>query len=708
MLVARKRVLRIAVACLAVFAFRAAFALASFHEVKDGWQPSEAYLLDRHGEVIHQLRLDDHVRRLEWTELKDISPALRKMILHAEDRRFEEHAGVDWKALGAAALGYLTGKGKRGASTIDMQVAAMLDSSLPRKSGKRNILQKWDQVLAAQELDRSWSKEEILETYLNEVTFRGEFQGVAAASRGLFGKSPSGLTEEESLLLAALLPSPNSTPTQVAKRACILAASLPSATTCLALERLAAMTLGSGGGIRIDHALAPHVAQKLLRSSGEKVQSTLDGRLQKFTTETLSRQLLSLNTQHVFDGAVLVVDNASGEVLAYVGNSGAMSSARFVDGVQAFRQAGSTLKPFLYGVAVDEKLLTAASLLDDSPVMIQTSGGLYVPQNYDKEFKGMVSVRTALASSINVPAVRTLTLIGTDTFYDLLKQLGYESLDESSDHYGYSLALGSADVSLWDQVNAYRTLANGGVWGEMRFIKDNKSIAHKRVFSQEAAFIISDILSDRGARSVTFGLDSPLVTRFWTAVKTGTSKDMRDNWCIGYSQKYTVGVWVGNFDGKPMWDISGITGAAPVWLEIMNYLHAKEHSEKPVPPPAVHSAQVNFEGAVEPPRRDWFIKGTEVTNISVANTSLEAARIVYPANGTIIALDQDIPKDRQVVFFEVGGNNNKFRLLLDGNEIADSQNLTKWHPTGGRHKLTLFDDRSKEIGSVVFQVRGVE
>ena len=303
-------------------------------------------------------------------------------------------------------------------------------------------------------------------------------------------------------------------------------------------------------------------------------------------------QLSALKDKNVNDGAVLIVENKTGDVLAYVANGGLFSSAKYIDGVKAKRQAGSTLKPFLYEMAIEENLLTASSIVEDSPINVSTPAGLYVPQDYDNEFKGSVSVRTALSASLNIPAVRTLMLVGPDSFTSRLKQLGIKGLNDG-DYYGLSLALGTADVSLYELVNAYRVLANNGRWGELRLSFDKKNV-QKQILKKEAVFIISDILSDRTARSITFGFENPLATRFWTAVKTGTSKDMRDNWCIGYSQKYTVGVWVGNFNGEPMWNVSGITGAAPIWLEVMNYLHRSTPSKSPQPSEGVISKKLHF------------------------------------------------------------------------------------------------------------------
>ena len=205
--------------------------------------------------------------------------------------------------------------------------------------------------------------------------------------------------------------------------------------------------------------LAPQLANTLLKAAGERVHTTLDANVQRLARDTLTRQLATLWSQNVRDGAVLVADNATGDVLAYVGSAGPRSRSREVDGVRALRQAGSTLKPFLYELAVERGYLTAASLLKDSPVHLDTATGAYIPQDYDKDFKGLVSVRTALGSSLNIPAVRALVLVGVEPFRDRLHALGYAQITESGDFYGYSLALGSAEVTLWEQAQAYRALA---------------------------------------------------------------------------------------------------------------------------------------------------------------------------------------------------------------------------------------------------------
>ncbi|MFM8331971.1 MAG: penicillin-binding protein 1C, partial [Candidatus Methylumidiphilus sp.] len=664
--------------------------MPSFQAVKNDWHPSEAYLLDRHGQPLHELRLDFKTRRLPWVALAHISPALIQAIVAAEDRRFQQHHGVDWRALAAAGLGPLFGRSPRGGSTLTMQLAALLDPQLKVGKDGRSVAQKIRQIRAALALEETWSKPEILEAYLNLVGFRGELQGMAATARAFFGKQPSGLTEAEALVLAAVLPSPNAGAGRIGRRACAIAAAAGFAVDCPALQTLAAGVLGRPMLIAPGVDLAPHLARRLLKTPGETLRTTLDAAVQRRVFNALSQQLHGLAERNVRDGAAVVLDNASGEVLAYVGSAGPFSKAAKVDGVRAKRQAGSTLKPFLYAMALEKRYLTAASLLDDAPIHLETSSGLYIPQNYDREFKGKVSVRTALASSLNIPAVRALVLLGVERFRDRLREFGYLSISQPGEYYGFSLALGSAEVSLLEQANAYRALANGGLASPARVLPDEPAGTARRVLDQSAAFIVSDILADSAGRAVTFGLSSPLATRFWAAVKTGTSKDMRDNWCIGYSRRHTVAVWVGNFEGDSMHDVSGVTGAAPAWLEIITALQDDgSMSPPPQAPDGVTHRDIHYLPPVEPPRGEWFIAGTETDLIRTAEPASQAPRIAAPANGVVIALDPDIPYENQAVFFTARPALDGLVFKLDGQPLGSATRRLRWRPTPGAHTLVL-------------------
>jgi len=656
------------------------------------------------------MRVDPKMRRLQWVPLEEISPALRSAILQAEDRRFYGHHGVDWRSMVGAVLASMSFTSQRGASTITMQVASQINRELEPRGGRRSLHQKLLQVRSALALERNWTKSQILETYLNFVTFRGELQGVAAAATGLFDRRPHGLDQAQSLVLAALIRAPNAGIPEVTARVRTLAASLgwPGETGDPA--NFVREALMRRYPVRPEASLAPHVALQLLRGpAAEKalrrgeIVTTLDADLQRYALESLQHHILAVASQNVRDGALLAVENQTGDVLAYVGNPGVISSARFVDGVRALRQAGSTLKPFLYGVAFDRRILTPSSLIDDSALDIPVPGGVYRPRNYDDEFHGLVTARTALASSLNVPAVKTLNLVGVDKLVDTLGKLGFEEL-RSPEFYGPSLALGSADITLWDLVNAYRTLSNGGTWGSLKLVFEEEPTERRRVLSPAAAFLLSDILSDRESRSRTFSLESPLSTRFWTAVKTGTSKDMRDNWCVGYSDRYTVGVWVGNFSGEPMWNVSGVTGAAPVWLEVMNWLHHASVSVPPMPPAGLVSRAVELAdfGRV---RREWFLRGTESAVVSAAFVHAHS-RISYPAAGTVIALDPDIPVGSQKVFFEAEPGGSDLGWVLDGVPAGSADSLVLWSPLKGKHRLALVDGAKRILDSVEFEVRG--
>lgn len=681
----------------------------SFAEVKANWTPSEAWLLDRHGEVLHSLRQDRSVRRLDWTPLADISPALVNAIQLAEDRRFLTHGGLDVRALAAALWQGLREGRIRGASTLSMQLAGLLDPTLNNPRMGRTLVQKFRQAAMAVALERGWSKREILEAYLNLASFRGELQGVAANARALFDKHPSGLSESESILLAALLPAPNAGVEWLRRRACAIAATGDFHNDCSSLSALVDATLVRLPGARLaDVNLAPPLAHRFLTRPGQRVGTTLDARWQRLARETLAQQLAGLQGRNVRDGAAVIVDNRNGEVLAYVGSAGPESTAGQVDGAAARRQAGSTLKPFLYDLALERRYLTPASLLEDSPVNLETATGLYIPQNYDHEFKGPVSVRTALASSLNVPAVRTLVLVGVEAFRDRLVDLGYAGLTESGEFYGFSLALGSGEVSLLEQVNAYRTLANGGLWSPLRLLPDAVEVtAPRRVMSATAAYLVADMLADNASRAVTFGLDSPLATRFWSAVKTGTSKDMRDNWCIGFSPRYTVGVWVGNFEGDAMQDVSGVSGAAPAWAVLMQRLHEAEagFADPPAVPLGLVRQAVAFDPPVEPARDEWFIAGTETRRV-VGGARQHRPRIASPPYGVIIALDPDIPADNQRIWF-TATRGDRAGFWLDERELGPAANPSGWMPVPGRHVLKLKStDSGALLDSVEFQVRG--
>jgi len=704
------RRVRIVLGVLAVL-FAAVLAIAwparapDFAAVRSGFTPSDAFMLDRNGTVLDTTRIDFEVRRFEWQPLPAISPALVAAVVRGEDARFWKHGGIDWRSvMGSARARFVHGR-HRGASTITMQVASLLQSRPHSREGLRAWWYKRNQARLALALESRWTKEQILEAYLNLVYFRGELQGIGATAHLLAGKVPSGLSLPESLVIAALLPEPNGAPERIAARACGRALAAKMIANCDQLKATATLLLTHGVDSPPRPQLAPQLANTLLRTAGERVQTTLDISMQRLARDILSRQLSTLSASNVRDGAVLVADNATGDVLAYVGSAGPSSRSREVDGVRALRQAGSTLKPFLYELALERGYLTAASLLKDSPVHLDTASGAYMPQDYDKDFKGLVSVRTALGSSLNIPAVRALVLVGVEPFRDRLHELGYEQIKEDGDFYGLSLALGSAEVTLWQQAQAYRALAAGGRWSPLSVRVDRAAQAATSQLAGDATFIVSDILSDPAARALTFGLDNHLNTPFWSAAKTGTSKDMRDNWCVGFSSRYTVAVWVGNFEGDAMHDVSGVTGAAPVWREIMGALHQNVASVAPQPPAGVVAAATNFEPAVEPRRREWFLARQQQGEAVTITRAAQIARIVTPANGMVIASDPDIPPSHQKVLITAEGATAQMQLRLNGEKLASAGKSVLWTPQPGAHRLELQDANGRLVDGILFTVR---
>ncbi|MBY8822260.1 penicillin-binding protein 1C [Sphingomonas colocasiae] len=674
--------------------------LPDYATVKARWRPSEAWLYDRDGRLLDSIRVDFAARRLAWTPLDRIAPVVRDTLVAAEDRRFAAHGGVDWLAVAGAIRDRIERRRARGASTLSMQVAAFLAPGLAAP-GSRGWREKARQMRAAWALEDRWSKDQILEAYLNLAGYRGEAQGIGAAALSLFGRTPDALGRQEALLLVALLPDPRAGPGALARRACVLA----GGGDCTALDAAARDMLGPARRLALDPGLAPHLSIRLLTEPGMKVTTTLDTRVQRIAAQALARQLQGLGAERARDGAVVVVDNASGDVLAYVGGVGGGSTAAQVDGANSYRQAGSTLKPFLYAQAIERGYLTPASILDDSPVQLDTASGLYVPQNYDRDFKGPVSVRSALAGSLNVPAVRTLLLAGVDAFRDRLWDTGYRGLTEDGQYYGFSLALGSAEVTLLEQAAAYRALVLAGRWSPLRIREGDKHERARTVFSPQASWMVADMLADPDARARAFGMDSALRLPFWAAVKTGTSKAMRDNWCVGFSDRFTVAVWIGNLEGDSMRAVSGTSGAAPVWRDVMRALHAERPGLAPPRPSGIEQRVIRFADGIEPPRREYFLTGTGQAVIGGAPAASRRPRIVSPVGGSVYALDPDIPIERQRMAVQVAGEVLGHRLTLDSRDLGDAGARPLVLAGPGAHRLKLVDPGGKVVDSLIFTVR---
>jgi penicillin-binding protein 1C len=639
---------------------------------------------DQHGELLHETRINFKKHRRAWLTFKEVPEVFKEELLRFEDKRFYTHFGVDPLAIGSAALQYP----KRGASTVSMQVAGLLSG----KTGKRNLSSKFDQMIRAIEIENTWSKEQILEAYLNLLTFKGDLEGLLAGSLGIFDKRPEHLTQEERLLLIAMIPSPNQTKKTLLKRACSYQQSLTPMKPCHNLAEAIEKSFFDRPLIELDRKFAPHLAQRLKGLGSNQILTTLDGALQKEAIGTLRSHLRLLQSQNVRDGAILILERQNGEVKAYVGSSGDLSLSPHVDHVEALRQAGSTLKPLLFAQAISSRLITMTTPFKDEPFTITKSGITYQPENYHKSFTfKQVPAKVALGSSLNIPAIKIIDLVGPERFHALLSNLEMRSL-ASEEHYGHSMALGAVDVTLWDLTRAYHALAEGGAFRDSHFTGSMKSAKQLHLFNENVSFILSSILSEKENRYLTFGIQSSLSTDSWSAVKTGTSKDMRDNWCIGYTDRYVIGIWVGNSSGEPMWNVTGISGAAPIFSHLVSYLHQEKPSRSPKIPVGI--VQIGY---------DYYLSGTEPrSDLSLREQKVK--RIIFPQEGSQFAFDPEIPLQNQRIHFQ--STLPKASWRLNGIKLTKRALRAGFLPEKkGKYTLELWENEKTLKDKITFNVK---
>lgn len=546
---------------------------------------------DRHGVVIRELRADDG-SRARWIPLAEVGDRAVRALLAAEDRRFYQHPGVDPLALARAAVQAIeSGRFVSGASTLTQQLARNLVKR------PRTLRGKFAEMALALRIEWSLDKREILEQYLNRIAFGPSLRGIEAASRFYFDKPTADLSLAEAASLASLprgpsLYDPSRGTERLARRrdrvlSRMRASGLgaPDEIARARQEPLVIARTGAGLG-------APHLVRGLLsgsidpslgplRNRESELTLTIDRSLQRELEVLAQKTIRALDKKHVSAAALVVIENATGEILAYVGSPDIEDAARLGhnDGVIALRQPGSTLKPFVYELAMERLGFTAATVLPDVDLYLPTKDGDYHPNNYDGRFHGPVRLREALANSYNVPAVWTAAAVGPARVLSRLTELGITTLREDAEHYGAAIALGDGEVRLLDLANAYATLARGGVWKPTRAVlaaigKDGSPRelpegVTRRVMEEATAAVITDILADQGARLASFGEHSELSLPFAAAAKTGTSKGFRDNLAVGFTPEITVGVWVGNFDGSPMEGVSGVSGAGPLFHDAM-------------------------------------------------------------------------------------------------------------------------------------------
>jgi penicillin-binding protein 1C len=595
-------------------------------------------IVDRRGVLLREC-LSDGRGFVRWRPLGEIAPSMILATIAVEDRRFFRHPGIDPVAIGRAIVDNLRAMSFRsGGSTITQQVIRNVYNH------PRTLSYKFLEAWQAFRLEGMMTKEEILEEYLNRVSYGNLLFGVEAAAQAYFGKPAADLTLAESAYLAGL---PNA-PSILNPRKNPDAAQVRQLTV---LRRLLSQAVISPEDYRraLSQPLqfqpedkvfrAGHVTDMVLKTAQRipgtsHVRTTIDYELQQQIQLLMRSHITTLSKKNVTNSSVVVIDNGSGEIRALVGSVDYFDREHSgeVNGALAPRQPGSAIKPLLYGLALEQGS-TAADIVPDIPTAFPDHDGDYVPENYDRKFHGPVRLRTALACSYNVPAVRVLRTVGKENFLQRLHEVGIQTLKESAEFYGYGLTLGNGEVTLLELTNAYSALANGGRWKSALLIssaegpdgtiylsaQSERALAGPRqVYDERAAFIVGDILRDPVARRPAFG--SHFHFLFDCAVKTGTTKDYRDNWTVGYTSDYTVGVWVGNFDGSVMHGVSGISGAGQIFADVMNLLHPPPTGVVPQqfkPPAGLLRASVCAASGKVPARfcrrilQEWFIQGHE-------------------------------------------------------------------------------------------------
>lgn len=703
-------------------------------------------LLDRHGAPILHLALPD-ASRATPVRFEEIPADLIACTLAAEDKRFYQHGGIDLLATLRAGRDFLAHwRIISGASTITQQLVKI--SSPP---AKRSPFTKFYEALAARRLEMTWSKPQILTAYLNRLDYGNLRTGTAEAARFLFQKPLADLSLAECALLAGLPQAPSRlNPINHPQRAIVRRATV--------LRRLAA--IGSHPAARISSALTEPLSLRPLNESQpapwltaqannfkSQLTTTLDLPLQCDLEAIVREETAKLREANLRHAAVVVIHNPTGEILALV------SSADWHDprggqlnGALTPRSPGSTLKPFTYLLAMERSHRTPASILADIPSPFRTPQGLDLPENYDRAYRGPVTLRTALACSLNVPALRELNFLGgPQPLHKLLENLGITTLGSDSAVHGLGLTLGNAPVRLLDLTNAYATLARQGRYFPPTLFPSKFDVG-RSLFDVRHAYLIADILADPDARAPSFQPGGPLDLPFRCAVKTGTSSDFHDNWCLGFTPEFTVGVWAGNFEQQPMKGLSGIAGAGPIFHRAMLRLYqnaAPTWFPRPAGladviidprngklvsveekisrhdlaladqlPPAATSADYDSNGKalLDPTYAEWFASRHNLRRhdlaLSTTAPAREALRIISPADNSTFLLDPEIPSgsDRLRPVTNLPGT---ARWQCESLRIEPASPEPIIHLTTGTHVLTATDPATGVTHTLTLRVKSL-
>ncbi len=694
----------------------------------DAWfAPVESRrVLDRRGALLAERAVPER-GRATWVELDEVAPVVVQALVASEDHRFGWHPGVDPVAVARALWTDLrAGAVVEGGSTLHQQTARLL---VPRSPG---LLGKVTEAWRAVKLRAHLSDREVLTWYLNRAWFGGGSTGIGAAARRTFDEDPATLSLSEAATLVGALPAPARLHPEVDAEAARAArdrvldrmvryAGLP--------EDVAARARAEPIELRRPRVegLATQAVERALSlaPAAAEVSTTLDAELQREVERLAAAQVASLSDREVGQAAVLVVHLPDREIRAWVGSADRSAADGLVDGVTARRSPGSALKPLLYAVAFDEGL-RPSDVLFDVERRYPTTHGSWLPENYDRRWLGPVSARHALGSSLNVPAVQVLEQVGVSTFQGRLDAVGFRAR-RSATSLGLGLSLGDLEVSLLELAAAYAALAGDGRVRPLRLLAADASDAPGVPLARPAsARLVTDVLADPSARTSGFGRYGVLERPYAAAVKTGTSTGFRDNWTVGYTPEWLVAVWVGNFDGRPMREVSGVTGAGPLWAAVLDLVTGGEGPPFPAPrdhervevcalsggapgPACPRVSDLVPTGAAPRPACAWHVPGCDgvAWPPELARWAVEGGRpacddparapvglsIAWPDEGAVVWVDPRLPaSDQELPLRAAGPVGATFVWRWDGVDVGEGRvgvTFPLEAATAGEHRVEV-------------------
>jgi penicillin-binding protein 1C len=676
-------------------------------------------LLDCRGREIAQIASPEARAQLP-RRLDEMGKWLPRVTIALEDHRFYEHSGVDWRATAAAAARNLkSGRVISGGSSITQQLVKIANGRHGRSWSAKIY-----ESICAWKLERHWNKQQIVAEYLNRSSYGNRRLGAEAAARAYFGKSAHDLTLAESIYLAGLPQAPTrfnpwrhpNWARQKYERSLARLAELNVITR--EQRQLFSQSPPSVGRFNPPH-LAPHFVDAVVALNPKRrgtVRTSLDLDLQAKAEQLLRSHLAALNRHDISEAAMVIVENETGAVRAMVGSSD--YATHQINGATRPRSCGSTLKPFVYLNAIDRRVMTAASLLPDTPDAIRDEYADYDPQNFNHRYLGPVRLREALGCSLNVPAVFTLSQLGARPTFHELRKWGFEFSRDLSD-YGAGFVLGNAEIRLLDLAGAYSGLARNGIAMRAKLL----SAEHHpvtRIASRDATEIINDILCDNSAREKSFGAHSPLAFEERIAVKTGTSSGFRDAWTVGFNKEHTVAVWAGNFEGRPMRDTFAVRSATPLWAAMMHDLLRQDHpldfpgendrlvrreicADTGLLPSPHSTARVNelFLKGSEPDRDSsgWFsaegklLLPDEYANWCASGNNTRGARVLpepritNPVANARYEIDRALPSSQQMIELTATLGHNVKWFVNDTPQFPQADGRFFWQLAPGEWKL---------------------